>query len=71
MDNVTQAVIASGTILRGAVIVAGISGGPDSLCLLHILNGIRKEYELTVLPVHINHGLRRKAASEQKAVENS
>ena len=69
MDTVIQSVLASGTIRKDTVIIAGISGGPDSLCLLHVLNSIRKEYRLTILPIHINHKLRKKADAEQKHVE--
>ena len=69
MDRIVQSVIASGTIPRGAVVIVGVSGGPDSLCLLHVLDSIRKEQELTLFPVHVNHKLREKAAEEQAHVE--
>lgn len=39
-------------------IVVGISGGADSVCLFFMLLDIRKQYDLTLYMVHINHGIR-------------
>ncbi len=43
---------------RGDRIVAGISGGADSVCLLLFLNSIKEEYSLELFAVHVNHGVR-------------
>lgn len=51
-------------------IVLGLSGGPDSVCLFHILLRLRNEYNLTIHPVHINHKFRPGAAEhDQQYVE--
>ncbi len=48
----------------------GLSGGPDSVCLYHVLLGLAGELELTIHPVHINHMFRPGAAEcDQKYVE--
>jgi len=47
------------------LLVVGVSGGPDSLCLLHVLHKL--DYQLIV--VHINHQLRPEAAEEALIVE--
>ena len=39
-------------------IVLGLSGGPDSVCLFHILLRLRQTLGLRLHPVHVNHGLR-------------
>jgi tRNA(Ile)-lysidine synthase len=39
-------------------IVVGVSGGPDSLCLLHVLLRLREEYGLWLHAAHLNHGAR-------------
>lgn len=39
-------------------IIVGVSGGPDSICLLHILYSISKSIGFTIIAVHINHMLR-------------
>ena len=39
-------------------IVIGVSGGPDSLCLLYLLNSLKRELNLTLHIAHLNHMLR-------------
>jgi tRNA(Ile)-lysidine synthase len=48
-------------------IVMGLSGGPDSVCLFHILIRLSKEYNLTIHPVHVNHKFRPGAAERDQA----
>ena len=50
---------------KGKPIVAGISGGPDSLCLL----GMLQEAGWPVIAAHFDHMLRPEAAAEARAVE--
>ena len=45
-------------IEKGDGIVVGLSGGPDSVCLLHLLCSIRDEMELKIAAAHINHMIR-------------
>lgn len=46
-------------ISPGDSVVAGLSGGPDSVCLFHALATLREELGIRRLcAVHINHGLR-------------
>ncbi|WP_129595714.1 tRNA lysidine(34) synthetase TilS [Anaerophilus nitritogenes] len=49
---------------RGESIVVGVSGGPDSICLLHLLWSIQKDYDLKLYVVHLNHQFRGSAADE-------
>ncbi len=51
-------------IKPGDVVVAGISGGADSVCLLFILLEIRKQIPFTIRVVHVNHGIREDAAND-------
>jgi len=45
-------------IPRGVTVVAGVSGGPDSLCLLHALMALRDEFGFSLRAAHLNHQLR-------------
>lgn len=49
---------------KGDTVVVGLSGGADSVCLLHFLNSIRNEYKLTIISAHINHGIRGEEAEK-------
>ena len=39
-------------------VLAGLSGGPDSVCLLLLLNQLKDEYKLDLHAIYIDHGLR-------------
>jgi tRNA(Ile)-lysidine synthase len=57
-------------IARGDTLVVGVSGGPDSLALLHALKMLAPELDLKLFVAHLNHQLRGKAsdADEQFVV---
>ena len=42
----------------GDKVVAGVSGGPDSLALLHYLKTIRGKYNVTLVVAHVDHMFR-------------
>lgn len=43
---------------HGGRVVVGLSGGADSVSLLHVLNELRDELNITLTAVHVNHGIR-------------
>ena len=43
---------------KGEKVIVAVSGGPDSICLLHILNELKEELGITLVGAHINHCLR-------------
>ncbi len=45
-------------IKRGDGIILGLSGGPDSVCLAHLLFQVKKSYQLEIALAHVNYGLR-------------
>lgn len=61
---IVERIIDSGLIEPQSAVIIGLSGGPDSLCLLHALASIADAYDLVLVPVHINHMLRPEAESE-------
>lgn len=50
-------------------IVIGVSGGPDSICLLHILNGLKEKLNFEIVVAHINHMIRKEAEEETQYVK--
>lgn len=51
----------------GDGVVAGVSGGADSVCLLHFLVQLREQWNLTIRAVHVHHGLRGAEADRDAA----
>lgn len=45
---------------KGSKIIVGVSGGPDSVCLLDVLNKLKSKYNLKIIIAHVNYGLRGK-----------
>jgi len=43
---------------NGDKVIVAFSGGPDSTCLLYILNKLKEELGITLVGAHINHCLR-------------
>lgn len=43
---------------KGDCVLAAVSGGADSLCLLLVLLGLRQEWGLRLCAVHVEHGIR-------------
>lgn len=48
------------------VVIAGVSGGADSVCLLFVLCELREKYNFTLRVCHVNHGLRGEEADEDE-----
>lgn len=42
----------------GETVLVGLSGGPDSVCLLTVLSNLKDEFNLKLNAVYIDHGLR-------------
>lgn len=51
-------------------VVAGVSGGADSVCLLYMLLELRKRKDFTIHVVHINHMIREEAVEDAAYVES-
>ena len=54
---------------HGDRVVLGLSGGADSMCLLHILYKLRESYGLNIICAHINHGIRQSSDRDEAFVK--
>lgn len=53
-------------IKRGDMVIAGVSGGADSVCLLFILSSLSEELGFRIRVCHVNHGIRGTQADEDE-----
>lgn len=54
---------------QGDRVLLGVSGGPDSVALLHLLHSHKMQYGIQLFVVHVNHELRPEAEQEAHYVE--
>lgn len=69
VDKVLQYVRKHRMMEAGDCIVAGVSGGADSVCLLLMLLEIRRVLPVEIQVVHVNHLLRADAAADAAYVQ--
>ena len=51
-------ILSQGLVSPGDVVLAGVSGGPDSMAMLCILDRLRERLGFTLAVVHVHHGIR-------------
>ncbi|MBR2787030.1 MAG: tRNA lysidine(34) synthetase TilS [Clostridia bacterium] len=69
INKVIQTIKKYKLIEEGDIIVIGVSGGPDSMCLLNILNVLSEALNIKVIVAHINHLIREEAEEETRYVQ--
>jgi len=57
-------------VKNGDTILIGVSGGPDSVTLLHIMNELKNTLNIQIIVCHINHQIRKESTEEEQYVEN-
>lgn len=68
MKKKVEEYIKKWNMLSGAdKVIAGVSGGADSVCLFYLLCELSAAEGFALRAVHVNHGLRGKAADEDEA----
>lgn len=70
LEEVLKTIEKYNLIEKGDNIVIGVSGGPDSICLLHILNLLKEKLGIQIFVAHINHMIRKEADKETEYVQD-
>lgn len=52
--------------LFGRTIAVGVSGGADSMALLHVLLELKDEFAMNIIACHVNHGIRGETADRDE-----
>lgn len=68
LGKVRKFIKKNGLLIEGDTVIVAVSGGPDSLCLLHLLKRLSSEYMLNLVVAHLNHCLRPEALQEADGV---
>ncbi len=62
LKQVVDTIVKYRMLTPGERVLVGVSGGPDSVALLHLLEALAPAYHLQLGVAHLNHGLRSPAA---------
>ena len=54
---------------KGDLVLAGVSGGADSVCLLLVLRALEEDLSFSLSAVHVHHGIREEADEDQAFTE--
>lgn len=63
LEKVEKTILQYNMLQKGDFVVAGLSGGADSVALLEVLCRLQKKYDFNIEAVHIHHGLRGEEAN--------
>lgn len=68
-DKVLNYIRRQHMVEAGDLVAAGVSGGADSVCLLHLLRRLSEEIPFRIVTVHVDHGMREESARDAAYVE--
>jgi tRNA(Ile)-lysidine synthase len=61
-----QAVIEHHLLKKGDRVLVALSGGPDSMALLYLLNALKDRFEIEIAAAHLDHAIRKVSARERE-----
>jgi tRNA(Ile)-lysidine synthase len=64
--NVLKTVADNELLPKGGAVVVAVSGGPDSVALLHILHSLKDQLKTCLVAAHLNHMIRGAAANNDE-----
>ncbi|HTD43640.1 MAG TPA: ATP-binding protein, partial [Bryobacteraceae bacterium] len=66
IERVLKTITRYNMLPRASHVTVGVSGGPDSVCLLEVLRELAPRFELKLSVAHFNHRLRGAASDEDE-----
>lgn len=69
VDKVKQTIQRFKMLKKDDRVIVAVSGGPDSVALLYILDSIKKEYSLYLHIAHLDHSLRKESTCDRLFVQ--
>ena len=68
-ERIRQTIVTARLLRAGDRVLVGVSGGPDSVALVHLLVSLKEELRLWLSVVHVDHQLRPDSARDAAFVE--
>lgn len=65
-DKIRSSIKKYNMLQKGDSVLVGVSGGPDSVTLLHVLCDLKKEYSLNILIAHLDHKFRGEESADDR-----
>ena len=69
LDKVKKTINRYRLIDKGDKVIVGVSGGPDSVALLYLLNSLKKDLKINLHVAHLDHMLRKDSYKDREFVE--
>jgi tRNA(Ile)-lysidine synthase len=70
LEKVKDTIKKYNLISKGDKLVVGVSGGPDSVALLYLLDSLKRELKIILHIAHLDHRLRKDSYKDKEFVEN-
>lgn len=70
MDKVLEIIKQKQLIKEGDIIGVGVSGGRDSIALVHFLNSTKQDLDIEVVAINIDHHIRETSAADSAFVKD-
>ena len=70
VEKVRKTIIEYEMINKGDRVLVALSGGSDSVAMLHILNSLKTSMGFSLYAAHINHNIRAEAKRDEEFVKN-
>ncbi|RLC00467.1 MAG: tRNA lysidine(34) synthetase TilS [Deltaproteobacteria bacterium] len=71
IQSVEKTLLEFSMLKSGDKVLVAVSGGPDSVALLHVLLTLQTKFDIRIGVAHLNHGLRPSAATRDAAFVSS
>lgn len=70
MKNIEKLIVSKNMIKKGETVGVALSGGSDSMCLLHVLNTLKDRLGFKLVAINIDHNLRENSKKDSLFVKN-
>lgn len=70
MESAKKTIVESKLFKKGDTVAVATSGGIDSICLLHYLFTNKKEYDINVVAINVDHSIRENSSDDSDFVAN-